>query len=86
MPSDYVTQQPDFFAVGPASATAAIDMGSGVWLSPGMSNAYLIVTDEGRIVVNTGMWFESRVHKRNFDAVSDAPTRYIVLTQSHTDH
>jgi alkyl sulfatase BDS1-like metallo-beta-lactamase superfamily hydrolase len=51
-----------------------------------MSNAYLIVTDEGRIVVNTGMWFESKVHKRNFDAVSAAPTRYIVLTQSHTDH
>ena len=86
MPSDYVTQQPDFFAVGPASAPAAIDMGAGVWLSPGMSNAYLIVTDDGRIVVNTGMWFESKVHKRNFDAVSAAPTRYIVLTQSHTDH
>ena len=24
--------------------------------------------------------------KRNFDAVSTEPTRYIVLTQSHTDH
>jgi alkyl sulfatase BDS1-like metallo-beta-lactamase superfamily hydrolase len=86
VPSEYVTSQPDFFAVGPASSPAAIDIGAGVWLSPGMSNAYLIVTDEGRIVVNTGMWFESKVHKRNFDAVSTAPTRYIVLTQSHTDH
>jgi len=86
VPSEYVANQPDFFAVGPASAPAAIDMGAGVWLSPGMSNTYLIDTDEGRIVVNTGMWFESKVHKRNFDAVSSAPTRYIVLTQSHTDH
>lgn len=86
MPSEYVARQPDFFAVGPASAPAAIDLGAGVWLSPGMSNAYLIVTDQGRIVVNTGMWFESKVHKRNFDAVSTASTRYIVLTQSHTDH
>jgi alkyl sulfatase BDS1-like metallo-beta-lactamase superfamily hydrolase len=86
VPSEYVTSQPDFFAVGPAASPAAIDMGAGVWLSPGMSNAYLIVTDAGRIVVNTGMWFESKVHKRNFDAVSTAPTRYIVLTQSHTDH
>jgi alkyl sulfatase BDS1-like metallo-beta-lactamase superfamily hydrolase len=84
--SEYVRSQPDFFAVGPASSPQAIDMGAGVWLSPGMSNAYLIVTDDGRIVVNTGLWFESKVHKRNFDAVSDAPTRYIVLTQSHTDH
>jgi glyoxylase-like metal-dependent hydrolase (beta-lactamase superfamily II) len=86
MPSEYVANQPDFFAVGPASAPAAIDLGAGLWLSPGMSNAYLMVTDEGRIVINTGMWFESTLHKRNFDAVSTAPTRYIILTQSHPDH
>ncbi len=86
VPSEYVRNQPDFFAVGPASAPAAIDMGAGIWCSPGMSSTYLITTDDGRIVVNTGMWFEARTHKRNYDAVSSAPTRYIVLTQSHTDH
>lgn len=86
MPSEYTRTQPDFFAVGPAAAPAAIDVGAGVWCSPGMSNAYLITTSDGRIVVNTGLWFEARVHKRNFDAVSTAPTRYIVLTQSHPDH
>ncbi len=78
--------QPDFFAVGPASVTAAIDMGSGIWCSPGMSSSYLITTDDGRIVVNTGMWFEARTHKGNYDAITTAPTRYIFLTQSHTDH
>jgi len=86
VPSQYVREQPDFFAVGPASAPAAIDMGSAIWCSPGMSSTYLVTTDDGRIVVNTGMWFEGRTHKRNFDAVSTAPTRYIILTQSHTDH
>jgi glyoxylase-like metal-dependent hydrolase (beta-lactamase superfamily II) len=86
VPSEYVRNQPDFFAVGPASAPAAIDMGAGIWCSPGMSSSYLITTGDGRIVVNTGMWFEARTHKRNYDAVTDAPTRYIVLTQSHTDH
>ncbi len=86
MPSAYVRDQPDFFAVGPASAPAAIDMGAGVWCSPGMSSTYLVTTGDGRIVVNTGMWFEARTHKRNYDAVTTAPTRYIVLTQSHTDH
>jgi alkyl sulfatase BDS1-like metallo-beta-lactamase superfamily hydrolase len=84
--SEYVREQPDFFAVAPASAPAAIELGDGIWLSPGMSNAYLVLTDEGRVVVNTGMWFEAPTHRRNFDAVSDAPVRYIVLTQSHTDH
>ncbi|HEY1740276.1 MAG TPA: alkyl sulfatase dimerization domain-containing protein [Acidimicrobiia bacterium] len=86
MPSDYVQHQPDFFAVAPASARQAIDVGNGIWCSPGMSSTYLITTDDGRIVVNTGMWFEGATHKRNFDAVTTAPTRYIVLTQSHTDH
>ncbi len=86
VPSAYADEQPDFFAVGPASAPAAIDVGHGIYCSPGMSSAYLITTADGRIVVNTGMWFEARTHKRNFDAVTTAPTRYIVLTQSHTDH
>jgi len=84
--TEYVRSQPDFFAVGPASSPEAIDMGQGIWCSPGMSSSYLITTDDGRVVVNTGMWFESRTHKRNYDAVSTAPTRYITLTQSHTDH
>lgn len=86
MTTDYVADQPDFFAVGPASAPAAIDVGPGIWCSPGMSSSYLVTTGDGRIVVNTGMWFEAKTHKRNYDAVSNAPTRYIVLTQSHTDH
>jgi alkyl sulfatase BDS1-like metallo-beta-lactamase superfamily hydrolase len=86
MPSEYVENQPDFFAVAPASATGAIDVGDGIWCSSGMSNAFLVTTDDGRVVVNTGMWFEGKAHKRNFDAVSDAPTRYNVLTQSHNDH
>jgi len=84
--TEYVRDQPDFFAVGPASAPAAVDVGAGIWCSPGMSSSYLVTTDDGRIVVNTGMWFEARTHKRNYDAVTTAPTRYIVLTQSHTDH
>jgi len=86
MTTEYVRDQPDFFAVGPASAPEAIDMGNGIWCSPGMSSSYLVTTDDGRVVVNTGMWFEGRTHKRNYDAVTTAPTRYIVLTQSHTDH
>ena len=86
MTTEYVRNQPDFFAVGPASAPAALDVGHGIWCSPGMSSSYLVTTGDGRVVVNTGMWFEAKTHKRNYDAVTSAPTRYIVLTQSHTDH
>jgi alkyl sulfatase BDS1-like metallo-beta-lactamase superfamily hydrolase len=84
--SEFVRSQPDFFAVAPASAPQATEVAPGIWCSPGMSNAYLLTAEEHRAVVNTGMWFEAPVHKRNFDAVTSAPTEYIVLTQSHTDH
>jgi alkyl sulfatase BDS1-like metallo-beta-lactamase superfamily hydrolase len=46
----------------------------------------LLTTDEGRVVVNTGMGFESPVHRANFDAVDNSPIRYIIITQGHYDH
>jgi alkyl sulfatase BDS1-like metallo-beta-lactamase superfamily hydrolase len=57
-----------------------------IYLSEGLSNCFLLTTNEGRIVINTGMGFEAPVHKANFDSVSTDPLRYIVLTQGHVDH
>jgi len=72
--------------IRPASQPAATKINDFIYLSEGLSNAFLITTPEGRIVVNTGMGFEAPVHKRNFDAVDDSPTRYILFTQGHVDH
>ena len=58
----------------------------GIWRSGGTTAAYLIGTDAGRVVVNTGMGFEAPHHKRVFDAVHPGPTPYIVTTQGHVDH
>lgn len=74
------------FDIRPASGTEAIRVADDVWLSEGLSNAYLVVTPAGRVVVNTGMGFEGPVHKRLFDAVDRGPVRYVLLTQSHVDH
>jgi glyoxylase-like metal-dependent hydrolase (beta-lactamase superfamily II) len=57
-----------------------------IYLSEGNSNAYLVVTREGRVVINTGMGFEAPVHKAYFDSVDRGPVRYILLTQGHVDH
>jgi alkyl sulfatase BDS1-like metallo-beta-lactamase superfamily hydrolase len=57
-----------------------------IHLSEGLSNSFLLTTAEGRIIINTGMGFEAPVHKANFDAISTAPLRYIILTQGHVDH
>lgn len=78
--------RPGGFDIHPASQEAATRVHDFVYLSEGLSNAYLVVTSEGRVVINTGMGFEAPVHKRNFDAVDRGAVRAIVLTQGHVDH
>ncbi|MBW2540476.1 MAG: MBL fold metallo-hydrolase, partial [Deltaproteobacteria bacterium] len=70
----------------PASQPEATKINDFIYLSEGLSNAYLITSPEGRAVINTGMGFEAPIHKRNFDAVDDRPLRYILFTQGHVDH
>lgn len=78
--------RPGADAMAPAAAEQAEQVAPGIWCSPGLTNTYLLTTSDGRVVVNTGMGFESAVHRANFDAVDDSPIRYIVITQGHYDH
>lgn len=64
----------------------AQEVSRGIWMSPGLSNSFMLTTDAGRIVLNTGMGFEGPVHRANYDAVDPAPIRYVILTQGHVDH
>ena len=57
-----------------------------LYRSSGSSYAYMLVTDAGRIIVNTGLGYESVHHRYLFDKVCPGPTRYIITTQGHTDH
>ena len=79
-------KRPGADAIAASRGEPAVDLGDGIWMSPGLSNSYLLRTDDGRIIVNTGMGFEGPLHRRAFDAVDDAPTRAIILTQGHFDH
>ena len=78
--------RPGADAMHPAAAEHAEQIAPGLWCSPGLSNAYLLTTDEGRVIINTGMGFEGPVHRANFDAVDSSPVRYIIFTQGHVDH
>lgn len=78
--------RPGADAIIGANAPAAQEVHPNIWVSPGLSNSYLLVTGEGRVVVNTGMGFEAPVHRANYDAVDSSPIRYIILTQGHYDH
>jgi glyoxylase-like metal-dependent hydrolase (beta-lactamase superfamily II) len=78
--------RPGADALAPAAAERAEEVEPGIWCSPGLSNTYLLTTSDGRVVVNTGMGFESQLHRANFDAVDTSPIRYIIVTQGHYDH
>jgi alkyl sulfatase BDS1-like metallo-beta-lactamase superfamily hydrolase len=78
--------RPGADAMRPASTERADEIAPGLWCSPGLSNAYLLTTAGGRVIVNTGMGFEGPVHRANFDAVDSSPVRYIIFTQGHVDH
>lgn len=79
-------QRPGAESLEAAHADGATQIAEGLWMSPGLSNSYLLTTDAGRVVVNTGMGFEGPVHRALFDEVSPAPVRMVVITQGHFDH
>ena len=64
----------------------AYPVADGIFRSGGNTAAYLLLTDRGRVIVNTGMGYEAPHHKRVFDAIRPGPTHYIITTQAHVDH
>lgn len=57
-----------------------------IYRSGGTTAAYLVLTDSGRVIVNTGLGYEAPHHKRVFDAIRPGPTHHIITTQAHVDH
>ncbi|MCH7789849.1 MAG: hypothetical protein IH940_10465 [Acidobacteria bacterium] len=72
--------RPGAFSMQPAAMAEARQVHDRIWVSTGLSHSYMIRTDDGRVIVNTGMGFESPIHKRNFDAVDDSPTRAMMVS------
>lgn len=55
-------------------------------MSEACSNVYLLETDDGAILINSGMGFEAPVIHHNLRTLSDAPIKYLITTQGHVDH
>jgi alkyl sulfatase BDS1-like metallo-beta-lactamase superfamily hydrolase len=64
----------------------AVDLGHGIFMSKDVSNLYRVLTDDGDVLINTGMIFNAAENKLRLDAVSDKLIRKIIFTQSHEDH
>ena len=81
-----VASRPDFFQNRFAYQDRVVKINDFISMSIGLSNAYMVETKAGRVIINTGMGFEALTHKKIFDAECSAPTPYIILTQGHVDH
>ena len=79
-------QRPGADGMAAATDAPAVDLGDDIWMSPGWSNSYMLRTDDGRVVINTGMGFEGPLRRRAYDAVDPSPVRAVLLTQGHFDH
>ena len=78
-------ERPGAADLAAATGESATPLGADIWMSPGVSNSYALATDEGRVVINGGLFFEGALRHEAFAAVP-GPTRAIIVTQGHADH
>ena len=81
-----VAERPDMWGCVMAEQDNAVRINDFIYMAPAVSNAYMVVTGAGRVIINTGMGFEGPVIKKAFDKICPGPTPYILLTQAHVDH
>ena len=75
----------DLVLAGDAQASAEA-ITNFVFMAKDISNAYLITTDDGDLLINTGFMDNAPRTKVMLDPHRTGPLRHIVLTQSHADH
>ena len=66
--------------------TAAEPITDFIFMAHDVSNAYLVTTSDGDLMINTGFPRSAERNKALLDPVRTGPLRYIILTQSHADH
>jgi len=57
-----------------------------IFMAKDISNAYLVTTRAGDVMVNTGFMDNAERTKRLLASKRTGPLRYVILTQAHPDH
>jgi glyoxylase-like metal-dependent hydrolase (beta-lactamase superfamily II) len=57
-----------------------------IFMAKDISNAYLVTTNSGDVMVNTGFMDNAERTKRLLEPRRSGPLHYIILTQAHADH
>ncbi|MEY2942051.1 MAG: hypothetical protein RLY97_65 [Pseudomonadota bacterium] len=73
---------------GGDAQTEAVEITPYIFMARDISNAYLVTTDDGDVMVNTG-FMDAANQQRNFGLLNPhrkGALKHIILTQSHADH
>ncbi len=76
-------------SVSPASlarTVKAVKITDQIYMATDMSRTFLVITDQGNVVIDTTTKDSAPRHYEALRAVSSAPVRYILLTHAHEDH
>ena len=71
---------------GQARTVKAIKITDRIYAATDMSRTFLVITDEGNVVIDTTTKDSAQRHYDALRAISSAPVRYILLTHAHEDH
>lgn len=71
---------------GLARTVKAVKITDQIYMATDMSRTFLVITDQGNVVIDTTTKDSAPRHYEALRAVSSAPVRYILLTHAHEDH
>lgn len=66
--------------------TEAVKLNDFIYMAKDISNAYLVTTNDGDVLVNTGFVTSAGRTQSLFEPVRSGPLKHIILTQAHPDH
>ncbi len=88
MSNDSTDRQPPLASLVQAGnqQTEAEVINDFIFMAKDISNAYLVNTDDGDVLINAGFILSGERNKAVLDPVRSGTLKYIILTQAHADH
>ena len=57
-----------------------------IYKATGFGNTFMVVTDQGNVIIDTSMAATAPQHKKLLTAVDDGPIHSVIITHGHGDH
>lgn len=73
-------------STGLARTVEAVKINDNIYMATAMSRSFMVVTEQGNIIIDTSTSDTAQRHYELLKEVSDAPVKYILLTHAHEDH